>query len=174
MQGPLETFTPEKWDIVKRVLSGEDDNKVSLAAAAKAAGVKVRDINQWVKRSREALPHDDPLILEIAEFYDSIKELQAGRLQDEAWQRAVEGVDQDVWHKGEVVGSKNVKDDRILMRLLEARDDDYKKAHVPVAIVSNSDLIFAKLLAASRLAEADAEAIEDKRNMIDADYETVE
>lgn len=171
MQGPLEKFTPERWDIIKRILSGQDENKVSLGAAAREAGVSIADIRGWVKRSRESQPDDDPLVMEIAEFYDSIKELQSGFVEDEIWKRGFTGVTEDVWHKGEVVGQKTTPDSRILMRVLETRNDDYKKSHAPVIALGSTEEVFAKLLAGERLALAEQDAIKDKR---EAENDTID
>lgn len=45
-------------------------------------------------------------------------------LESEIARRAVHGVDEDVWHKGEVVGSAKKYSDNLLMFMTKARDPD--------------------------------------------------
>ena len=47
-------------------------------------------------------------------------------LEDEAWRRALEGIDRAVWYKGEVVGTEKLYSDTLLMHRLNAeRPDKY-------------------------------------------------
>jgi len=70
-------------------------------------------------------------------------------LEDEAWRRAFEGVDRDVWYKGCVVGTEKHYSDTLLMHRLNAeRPDKYHyrqqvdanvTAEITVKVVKFSD-----------------------------------
>lgn len=154
---------------MKGVLSGTDDHRVSLAGAARAAGVTVQAIKRWVRRSAQALPDDDPLVHEIAPFIDGIVELQAGRLEDVAWERSVHGWKEPVFYKGERTGTKRKFDNTMLMKLLKARDPRYldRVAVTPELSADDKEEIFNRLLAGERLAKARQEAEEAEKNTID-------
>lgn len=157
MAGSLAGLTPERWDTIKTILSGGDDSKVSLSAAASAAGVTQNDIKKWVIRSREKRGEDDPFIHDIAIFYDTVPELQIGKLEDTIWRRAMEGEEKIVWHKGENVGTEFVKDNKLLMRLVEVRSDKYRKINTPIMVVGDLEDTFKRLQAGVRLAQARVE-----------------
>ncbi len=73
-------------------------------------------VHNWIK--------DDPVASE------RIKEAQKvgyGGLESEAIRRAVRGVEEDVYYKGDVVGQKTVYSDGLLGKVLEARVPEYSK-----------------------------------------------
>lgn len=160
MRDPLAEFTPERWDTIKSVLSGQHEDCISLAGAARLAGVSPKAVRQWVNRSLERNPEDGELIHEVADFFEQIPEMQAGRLEDEAWKRSVKGVKQDVYAKGEVVGQKTIYDNRLMMSMLKARDMRYQTEKPVKKTVADGDAaeIIQRLVAAQRVAEAKLEA----------------
>ena len=172
MADALESFTPEAWEAAKQVLSGETDDKISWAAAARAAGVPLHTLKAWVRRSADRRVDDDPLIYEVAEFVDQIDELQTGRLEDIAWERSVSGWDEPVFHQGEHVDNKRKFDHRLLTRFLETRDKRWRKQiEVKQLTVDDASEIQRRLLAGQRLAEAE----ENKRaiDLAEGEYEVV-
>ena len=170
MRDVLADFTPERWAAAKEVLQGNSDTGVSWSAAARAAGVSVPTLRGWVKRSGEQRPEDDPLVHEIAVECQDLKSLQRDRLEDTAWERAIVGVEETVYFKGEEVGTKRKPDNRLLMRILEQRDPSYRTAS-PAAPLSVDDTaeIYRRLQAAQRIAEAQREAEEQTVDMAKGD-----
>ena len=160
MRDPMADFTPERWEKVKKVLSGESDTSISLAGAARAAGVPPSSIRKWINRSQEQRPEDDPLIHEIAEFAAGVDELQAGRLEDKAWERAMHGWDEPVFAGGEQVGSRRKFDSKLLLRLLQVRDRRFVNEQRVTTRFDESDAaeIMQRLIAGQRVAEARLEA----------------
>ncbi len=155
---PMQEFTPERWEIVKSVLSGEHDSKVSLTAAAKEAGVTASIVRGWIRRSQERRAEDDPLIHEIVPFMEEIDQLQADALEDKLWERAMTGVDTPVIHKGRVTGTYMKPDNKLLMRALEVRDPRYRTRPTQVnANAMDSSEIYARLLAGHRITAAERE-----------------
>ena len=152
---PMQEFTSERWHIVKSVLSGEHDDKVSLKAAAEEAGVTASIVRGWIRRSQERRPEDDPLIHEIAPFMEEAGQLQAERLEDVLWERAITGVEAPVIFKGQVTDSYRKVDNKLLLRALEVRDERYRprSTHVRVNINDPND-IYERLLAGHRNAAA--------------------
>lgn len=167
----LDSFTPERWEAARRVLSGEEGDRVSWAAAARAAGVAVRELRGWVRRSQECHPEDDPLIHSIAELVEGIQELQANRLEDEAWRRAIEGEETPIVYKGEITGSYNKVDNKLLMSMLSVRDPRYSSKKEVNIRIEDVNEIFRRLQAGKRLMETQAEAREQE--IIDADFTEV-
>lgn len=84
--------------------------------AARYCGVSPYFIHQWMK--------DDP---KASEALNEAKMVGYGGLESEAVRRAVRGVEEDVWFKGAVVGSKTVYSDGLLGKLLEAKVPEFSK-----------------------------------------------
>jgi len=163
---PSATFTPEKWKIIKPILQGEDPTCVSLAGAARKAGVTVETIRGWAKRSDTPHPDDHPLIAEVKLTLHEAQEMQAGVLEDTMWERAMHGWDEPVYYKGEQVGVKRKFDNRGLMKLLAVRDPRYaNKPQAEPKPEFDSHEIYERLLAGKRMAET----IEEKRLMEEAE-----
>ena len=87
-----------------------------------------KTLRAWVKRSAERREDDEPWIHEIAFLASECKELQAGRLEDKAWEHAVTGWKEPVFYEGVIVGHKRKFDHGLLMKLLEKRDPAYRPA----------------------------------------------
>ena len=120
-------LTRERWERARVVLEGGDDEVVSRRSAAAKAGVTLSDLRRWVKRSRERRVEDEDWIHEICGVWDRSFEEQAGKLEDVAWSRAIVGVDKPVIHQGKVTCTVKEVDNRVLLRMLEARDPRYGK-----------------------------------------------
>ncbi|MCY4584103.1 MAG: hypothetical protein OXE50_15100 [Chloroflexi bacterium] len=167
MLDPLARFTPKRWKKAKRILLGKDDERVSLTAAAQAAGISLAEIKGWIGRSEEKRPGDDPLIHEIAEVYHESDAHQAGRLEDIAWKRGVVGELEPLVHQGKLTGDNRRKyDNKLLEKMLAVRDDRYRPSKDGTTILKlDAGEIFERLLAAQRLAIAR----EKKGEIIDHD-----
>ena len=87
-----------------------------MFGAAQACGVSLIFVKQWRKDDREV----DARLTEA-------ENIGVQGLVSAAIQRGVVGVEEDVWYKGEVVGSKKVFSDGLLQTLLKAKVDDFKK-----------------------------------------------
>lgn len=171
---PLADFTPSRWETVKHVLSGNDPDGISKALAASRAGVPAKSLDKWLRRSRNATPADDPIIHEIAQFFDSVMEIQASRYEDLYHKRAVNGViekRQVTNAKGEKVKTVTYKQDmKALEKLLARRDPSYsnnppKETSHELSPEERSEMM-QKLIAAQRIEEADRLA-EAEGNTID-------
>lgn len=171
MPHPLDDFTPERWEAAKAVLSGDSETGVSWKAAAKAAEVSVRTLKRWVSRSAERHPEDDPLIHEIAVYCEDLVSLQAAAVEDKVWERAFQGVETPVYYQGEMVDTKFVVDNKLLMRLLEKRDPTYKTNQGGINIsIDDANEIYRRLKAGTRIAEAQ----EEKRKLEQPTIDLVE
>ena len=166
----MREFSPARWETVKSVLSGEHGDKVSMTAAAKAAGITLACLKGWVRQSERRDPTDDPMIHEIAEFMQDTDRLQSDTLEDVMWYRAVDGWDEPIVHQGELTGETVKKfDNKLLLRLLETRSERYR----PKTIQEHrhkldTSEVYERLLAGRRLAEAEREkTIEGKCEIIE-------
>ena len=88
---PEHDLTPERWSAAKAVLIGESKDHCSFSAAAKAAGVPLRVLRSWIKRSQKKLSDDPEWIHEIAEIADTLDEVHADKMRDLLWARANNG-----------------------------------------------------------------------------------
>lgn len=87
-----------------------------LHEAARYCGVSPNFVSQWIKDDETAA--------------NTLREAQLvgyGGLESEAIRRAVKGVEEDVYFKGEVVGYKTNYSDGLLTKILEARVPAYNK-----------------------------------------------
>ena len=87
----MSGLTPEGWEEAKRIIQCEDPTRVSLSAAAAAAGVSVAVFRQWVRRSEDRNPDDEPWVHEIAGVVREMPVRQAERLMDKLWEKAMAG-----------------------------------------------------------------------------------
>ena len=158
---------PDGWAAAKRVLLGEDGSKVSMKAAADAAGIGIAAMRRWIDRSRQKNMEDEPWVWEIADVIDVSAVAKAGVLEDTAWDRALNGVEQDVWHQGEVVGTKRVVDSRLLVTLLKAHDPKYIERTHTTNVNINADIdvndLEARWLARERMKEINPELVRPLR-----------
>jgi DNA-binding transcriptional regulator YdaS (Cro superfamily) len=83
-------------------------------AAAKAVGVSLVFVNQWAK--------DDP---KVKEQLVEAAAVGTQGLVSAAIQRAVHGVQEDIYYKGEVCGEKTVYSDGLLQTLLKAKVQEF-------------------------------------------------
>lgn len=105
--------TDEKLELICDSLA---TNCGDLHGAARANGVSPYFITMWMK--------EDPV---AAERMNEAQRIGRLGLESEAIRRAVEGVDEDVWYKGLIVGEKKSYSDSLLAKLLEANLQSYKK-----------------------------------------------
>lgn len=84
--------------------------------AARYCQVSPNFVHAWIK--------DDPV---AAEKLKESQRVGYGGLESEAIRRAVRGVEEDVYYKGQVVGYKTNYSDGLLGKLLEARIPEYSK-----------------------------------------------
>lgn len=92
------------------------DNYGDMFKVAKTVGLSVDFINKWMRDDKEAL--------------EQIEEAQrVGRmgLASVLIDRAVNGVEEDVYYKGEVVGTKVNRSDTLLVKAVEAYNPEFKK-----------------------------------------------
>ena len=159
----MTELCPRKWELAKGIILGDDPERVSLKSAAKAAGMTLGQLTKWIDRSRERLISDDPWVWEIAEAVDFAGMAQAGTLEDAAWKRSVTGIEEDVYAGGEVVGTKVKYDNRLLEKMLKARDPKYiEKTHTTnVNINADIDMeaLEARWNARLRMKEVEAEKV---------------
>ena len=85
-----------------------------MSSAASAAGVSVASVHFWMEEDEKAAGR-----LKLAQM------IGWSRLESAAYERAVKGVEEDVWYQGQVVGSKRVYSDGLLSQMLKARDKAY-------------------------------------------------
>ena len=164
---------PHKWITARKILLGEDPERVSVRSAAQAAGITITELQKWVNRSRQKNIEDEPWVHEICEVYDTAKVSQAGTLEDEAWQRALKGTPEAIVQDGEVVGHKAKHDNGLLMKMLKARDERYvdKGVGAAVSVSINQNITIedleAKWNAMSRMKEV-------RDGIIEGDFAQVE
>lgn len=87
-----------------------------LVEAAKYSGVSPMFIQRWMKDDTDA-----------AERIQEAQQVGYLGLESEARRRAVDGIEEDVYYKGEVVGKKVSYSDGLLGKLLEANVPKYSK-----------------------------------------------
>lgn len=136
-----------------------------LLAAAKSVGVSLIFINQWRK--------DDP---RVNERIQEAERVGTQGLVSAAIQRAVHGVEKDVYFKGEVVGQQREYSDGLLTTLLKAKVPEFTKdsegtnvnVQVNVANIMPRAKTYDEWLSMKR-ATIDLPA-PDNSNVIDVDY----
>lgn len=87
-----------------------------LFAACRAVGLSANFVQKWMK-------DDEKAAAEIREA----QHLGYMSLESVLIDRAVHGVEEEVWHRGEVVGTKTVRSDALLVKAVEARVPAYNK-----------------------------------------------
>ena len=92
-QQPSEDFfplTPEGWEEARNVLLG-GSNKMSVAAAAEAAGLSRHVFIRCIERSRMRLPNDEPWVYNIAPVFDQRDHYIADAMEDLVFEKAKNG-----------------------------------------------------------------------------------
>lgn len=90
-----------------------------VASSAKAAGIAMSTL--YLHRDRNP---------EFALEWEASLERYADRLEEEAERRAVEGVDEGVWHQGTCVGTERKYSDKLLSEMLKAKRAAYRTNNV--------------------------------------------
>lgn len=102
-------YTPKRVKIFIDALS----EGVSVKDAAKMIGVEKCTPFNWRKRYPE-----------FAEEWEKAWDAGSAALEAEAIRRAKDGVMEDVYYQGEVIGQKRIYSDRLMEKLLEARNPE--------------------------------------------------
>src|SRR5262249_34983239 len=105
--------TPENKEIVLAMLA----NGATYAVAAAAIGAHRRTIIKWPDRDEE-----------FAQRWKEAIEEGADKLEEEAFRRAVKGIDRPVFYQGRIVGYVKEYSDYLLIRLLQAKRPEVYRA----------------------------------------------
>jgi len=105
--------TDEKLELICDTLTA---NCGDLHAAARDNQVSPHFLFTWMKEDKVA-----------SDRINEARRIGAMALESEAIRRAVKGVEEDIYFKGEVVGQKTVYSDGLLGKVMEARIPEYKK-----------------------------------------------
>jgi hypothetical protein len=103
--------TPE---VLERIEEAVAENHGSIRRAALALATKASYIRMWMASDPEAHQRIRAAML-----------IGHASLEDVAIERAVYGVEEDVWYQGDVVGQKTNYSDGLLKDLLKARVSEY-------------------------------------------------
>jgi hypothetical protein len=102
----------------------------TVTHAADAAGIDRRTHYDWLKADQE-----------YAEQFRAAEQSVADSLEAEAIRRARDGVERDVYYKGEVVGTERQLSDTLLIFLLKGhKPDKFKDRHQVTAEVTHHDV----------------------------------
>ncbi len=101
---------------LKAVCDALQQNCGDMHNAARQAGISPHFLYVWMK--------DDP---EASKQVNEAQRVGWGAIESAIIQRAVHGVEKDVYYKGAVVGQQREYSDTLLGRLAEARIPEYKK-----------------------------------------------
>lgn len=133
--GPKETF---KHDTFVRL---ENEYRLGLMAKAndfiralKTTNCSVRQscrVSGLNRTAAEALKMRCP---DFAKAWKDVYEETTDRLEEEGFRRAVEGVQQDVYSNGVVVGTKTVYSDALLALMLQGRRSDVYRNKVSTEV----------------------------------------
>lgn len=143
-----------------------------MLAAARAVGVSLIFINQWRK--------DDKI---VNDRLTEAERVGTQGLVSAAIERAVHGVNKDVYFKGEVVGQQKEYSDGLLQTLLKAKVPEFAKdgeggggvnVHVSVANIMPRAKTYGEWLSMKR-ATVDAPALgHDSTEIIDVEHTLVQ
>lgn len=115
---------PMKPDLIKRAKYEAAltvyEQVGSIKETCRQAGISYQTWKNWKR---------DPLFMEM---FEERHEEVCNVLEKEALKRAVEGDEEDVWYKGQVVGQRKKKSDYLLDRLLQANMPDKYRNNVNV------------------------------------------
>ena len=102
--------------LLQEIIERLQINCGDIHEAARWVGVSPHFVHTWIKEDKVA-----------AEKLQEAQRVGYGGLESEAIRRAVRGVEEDVYFKGEVVGQKTVYSDGLLGKLLEAKVPEFSK-----------------------------------------------
>ena len=89
----------------------------SISRAAKKCKISRQTHYDWMAKDES-----------YARAFDKADKMAADLLEEEARRRAVDGVKQDIYYKGEKVGSRTVYSDTLLALMLKAKKPEYREA----------------------------------------------
>jgi hypothetical protein len=121
------TRTPEVLEQIELAIA---DNHGSIARAARQLATSPTYIRQWMQT--------DP---EVASRLRTAQMIGHASLEDVAIERAVHGVEEDIFYQGEVVGQKTNYSDGLLQTLLKARITEYQADASTTAVQVNVNLM---------------------------------
>ncbi len=109
-------------------------DSANVSSACRALGIPRQNIYEWRRQ--------DP---DFARKMDEAVDLGTCALEDEAIRRGMEGWDEPVYYKGEVVGETRRYSDQLLLATLRARDPKYRSDDLEgvgrVPIVLNVNIV---------------------------------
>lgn len=111
---PVELTGEQKAKLLELVAA---DRKIGTVAAAREAGVEGSRA-----RIREAIQADDDLVAQLEEARGRGPET----IREEIRRRAIDGVEEPVFHNGDVVGSVTKYSDRMLAMMAKANLPEYR------------------------------------------------
>lgn len=127
---------PEVWKSAFLIALSTNGNVTGACYAAKidrSAAYRAKD--------------DDP---EFAARWDEALQIAVDRLEAEAWRRAVDGVDEPVFQKGQQVGAIRRYSDQLMLTLLKAHNPDKFRDKVELIInVKPEQIVLLKRLGLS-------------------------
>ena len=142
-----QTLTQENWNKAYRILSGADRKHVSWASAARAAGVSIGTLRQWIARSAQQRVEDEPWVHRIATDAAGFEENQAGAMEDRLWGIAMKGRTEKTDKGDGQITTKTVDDVKAVERALEVRDRRYKKDGKEMVINLGTNELFTRFKA---------------------------
>lgn len=104
---------PEIKDVKKRAFLVQYALTGNFEQAASAAKVTVRTVYNWRHDFREA---NGPFLVAV----DQAQQMACDRMEAELYRRAMEGIEEPVWHGGEIVGTSRRFSDTLLMFMMKA------------------------------------------------------
>lgn len=156
--------------LLDRLVDELSRNCGDVLAAARACGVSLKFVSQWRKDDKIT---DDALL--------EAERMGTQGLVSAAIQRAVHGVEEDVYFKGEVVGQKTNYSDSLLATLLKAKVDDFKPSNesgppvtVNIANIMPRASSYEEWLAMRDMTNAPKAIAAPVQEAIDVQFETVQ
>jgi hypothetical protein len=137
-----------------------------LIRACRSLQIQPQHVHMWMQR--------DP---EVAGKIKAAQQIGYAAIESAAMERAIDGVEEDVYYQGEVVGQKKVYSDSLLSKLLVARVPGYN----PESTVNHNHMHNVQLMPRANnieewIAQRDKmlehNPIQDQ-NTVDAEYEEV-
>ena len=121
------TRTPETLEAIEQAIC---QNAGSLLRASRAVGVSLFELNRWIMA--------DP---EVAARIKTAQLVGYASLEDEAYRRAVLGVEEPVYYKGDKAGTRTVYSDGLLQTLLKARVPGFSQENEHQGVTVNVNLM---------------------------------
>lgn len=128
-----EHFGSEITDVRKLAYLAAFSVTGKVKSSAQIAGVSYYTVRHWRGDAGEKVPHNAELFCSLEE---QCEEYFQELLLEEVDRRALEGVKEDIYHQGEVVGSKRVYSDNLLMFRVKGLLPNYKSGGTNVNINS--------------------------------------